>query len=51
MNVYDPNEDKARFLTDLQQIVSDLENDNIIFWGDWNLILNENLESDYYLKY
>ena len=32
--------------TELQQIVSDLGNDNIIFCGDRNLILNETLDTE-----
>ena len=50
VNLYGPNEDKPQFFTELQQIVSDLGNDNIMFCGDWNLILNETLDTENYVN-
>ena len=49
VNLYGPNEDKPHFFTELQQIVTDLGNDNIMFCGDWNLILNETLDTENYV--
>ena len=49
VNLHGPNIDKPIFSTEFQQIVSDLDNDNIIICGDLNLILYENLALEKYV--
>ena len=44
-NVYGPNEDKPEFYTNLEDIISSFETlDNIIIAGDWNLVMDYNLD-------
>ena len=48
VNIYGPNEDNPQFYTHIQQYVSEIGNENVIFCGDWNLILNPELDSENY---
>ena len=46
VNIYGPNENNPQFYTHIQQYVSEIGNENVIFCGDWNLILNPELDSE-----
>ena len=48
INVYGPNRDNPAFLTKLNNIIMDNNFENIIWGGDWNLVLNPNLD---YINY
>ena len=48
VNIYGPNEDNPQFYSNIQQHVFEIGNENIIFCGDWNLILNPILDSENY---
>ena len=48
VNIYGPNEDNPQFYKRIQQNVSEIGNDNVIFCGDWNLVLNPVLDSGNY---
>lgn len=45
VNLYGPNEDNPQFYENLLNKISEFENENIIMCGDWNLILNVELDS------
>jgi len=44
INVYGPNRDNPAFFTKLNNIIMDNNFENIIWGGDWNLVLNPNLD-------
>ena len=45
VNIYGPNEDKPEFYTNLENIISSFESlDNIIIAGDWNLVMDYDLD-------
>ncbi len=44
MNIYAPNTDNPDFITDIAQILETLENDDRIIVGDFNCILDDNLD-------
>ena len=48
INIYCPNEDKPHFYNSVQQLVSDIGNENVIFCGDWNLVLDPYLDTENY---
>lgn len=43
-NIYAPNEDTPNFFTDVAEIIDSFENRNIIWAGDFNLVLNTVLD-------
>ena len=45
VNIYGPNEDKPDFYDNLQQSVIEFNNEHIIYCGDWNLVLDQNLDT------
>ena len=49
INLYGPNEDKPKFYKELRQKYTSLDNDNIIMCGDWNFVLNPDIDSNNYL--
>lgn len=48
VNVYGPNKDNPQFFSDLKETISRYKNHNIIAVGDWNLVLDPNLDYDNY---
>lgn len=50
VNIYGPNEDKPQFYREIKQKVLELENDNVIFCGDWNLVLDQELDTNNYVN-
>ena len=49
INLYGPNDDKPKFYKELRQKYKTLNNDNIIMCGDWNLVINPDLDTNNYL--
>lgn len=47
-SIYGPNEDKPQFYRDLKQKLLDFNNEKIIICGDWNIIINPELDSENY---
>ena len=39
-NIYAPNEDKPQFYKILKQKLDEFENENVIIYGNWNLVLD-----------
>ena len=51
-NIYGPsNSDRPDFFYSIFQIVEQMENDNIIIGGDWNVILNPRIDSRNYSSF
>ena len=48
VNVYGPNQDDPEFYIKLEQTVVDTEVENVIFSGDWNLVIDFDLDYDNY---
>ena len=46
INIYGPNRDNPEFYLNIKQNIERLNLTNIIWGGDWNLVINPNL--DYY---
>ena len=49
VNIYGPNEDKPKFYSELRKKYKSLNNERIILCGDWNLVLNPDLDTNNYL--
>ncbi|KAJ8043548.1 LINE-1 retrotransposable element ORF2 protein [Holothuria leucospilota] len=49
ISLYGPNNDNPSFYQKLQDLVSDFDNTHCIIVGDWNLSLNQNLDTSNYL--
>ena len=49
VNLYGPNDDKPKFYKELRQKYNSLNNDNVIMCGDWNLVINPDLDTNNYL--
>lgn len=49
VNWYGPNEDNVQFYDNLTKNVAEFENENVIMYGDWNLVLNADIDSSNYL--
>ena len=45
VNVYRPNRDTPAFYEELTEMVKEYQNHNIIIVGDWNLVLDPQLDS------
>ena len=49
VNLYGPNDNKPKFYKELMQGYKSFNNDNIIMCGDWNLVINPDLDTNNYL--
>ena len=49
VNIYGPNEDNPNFYTNIIQKISEFENDQVIICGDWNFVLDPDLDYNNYL--
>ena len=49
ISLYGPNDDKPKFYKELRQKYKTLNNDNIIMCGDWNSVINPDLDTNNYL--
>ena len=50
INVYGPNTDNPAFYLDLENRIKELEYDHVIFSGDWNLVLDYDMDCLNYKK-
>ena len=52
-SVYGPNDDRPQFYRKLQQHITDFESDRVIICGDWNLVLDPEIDTKNYrhIKY
>ena len=46
INLYGPNNDKPNFYKELRRTYNSLNNDNVIMCGDWNLVINPDLDTN-----
>ena len=44
VNLYGPNDDKPKFYKEIRQKCNAFQNDKIIICGDWNLVINPDLD-------
>ena len=49
VNLYGPNDDKPKFYKEIRQKYNAFQNDKIIICGDWNLVINPDLDTNNYL--
>ena len=49
VNLYGPNQENPNFYTNIKQKVSEFENDQVIMCGDWNFVLDPDLDYNNYL--
>ena len=49
VNLYGPNNDNPQFYENLIKIISEFENENVIKCGDWNFVINPEIDSFNYL--
>ena len=49
VNLYGPNEDRPQFYENLKQKIDELETEQVIICGDWNFILDPEMDSFNYL--
>ena len=43
--MYGPNDDKPEFYNTIQQYISEFGNEHVVWCGDWNLVLNSDLDT------
>ena len=48
VNIYGPNEDRPQFYSNIRQKVDEFDNDMTIICGDWNLIIDPDLDCENY---
>ena len=48
VNLYGPNEDKPMFYEEIKQKIKEIENDNVIICGDFNLVMDPDLNTNNY---
>lgn len=48
VNIYGPNEDRPQFYSNIKQRIDELENKMAIICGDWNLIIDPELDCENY---
>ena len=49
VNLYGPNDDKPKFYKEIRQKCNAFQNDKTIICGDWNLVINRDLDTNNYL--
>ena len=47
-SIYGPNEDRPQFYNNLKQKILDFGNDEVIICGDWNLVINPEIDTENY---
>lgn len=48
VSLYGPNEDKPQFYKNLRNYILDFNNDNVVICGDWNLVLDPEMDTENY---
>lgn len=48
VNIYGPNEDRPQFYSNIRKKIEEFDNDMAIICGDWNLIMDPDLDSENY---
>ena len=48
VNIYGPNEDRPQFYSNIKQKIEEIGNDRAIICGDWNLIIDPDLDCENY---
>ena len=48
VNLYGPNEDRPMFYESIKQKIKEFENDNVIICGDFNLVMDPDLDTENY---
>ena len=48
VNIYGPNEDRPQFYSNIKQNIEEFGNDRAIICGDWNLIIDPDLDCENY---
>ena len=49
VSIYGPNEDKPNFYKNPKQKIQEFGNENVIICGDWNIVLNPDVDTENYL--
>ena len=49
VNIYGPNDDKPQFYKEIKQKILTLENEQVIWCGDWNLVLDQDMDTENYV--
>ena len=49
VNIYGPNDDKPQFYKEIKQKILTLENEQVILCGDWNLVLDQDMDTENYV--
>ena len=47
-SIYGPNDDRPQFNKNLRKNISDFSNDNVVICGDWNLVLDPDMDTKNY---
>ncbi|MEW8548783.1 MAG: reverse transcriptase domain-containing protein, partial [Candidatus Thiodiazotropha sp.] len=50
VNIYGPNDDKPQFYKEIKLKILSLENDHVILCGDWNLVLDQEMDTENYVN-
>lgn len=50
VNLYGPNDDKPEFYRSVYDVVVSYDNASVILCGDWNLVLDQKLDTKFYLR-
>ena len=50
VNIYGPNADEPDFYTNLFDIVAGFETSTIVICGDWNMVLDQKLDTKHYVR-
>ena len=48
VNLFGPNEDRPMFYEDIKQKIKEFENFNVIICGDFNLVMDPDLDTENY---
>ena len=47
-SIYGPNDDRPQFYKNLRKNINDFSNDNVVICGDWNLVLDPEIDTENY---
>ena len=49
VNIYGPNNDSPQFYENLKHKIEEFQNEEVIIYGDWNMIIDVKMDSNNYL--